>query len=489
MPFTGECLAVSFANPYVGSEPADFGDAIRYIYRDADATAFAGGDACLVGMEPSPILLEPGDPAAISWAIEIAPGSAGTIRLSCGLDPTFSLTDPGYATEAIGDHAVTGGQTLVLGPVDSITAADILAGAEMPVLFLEILSGSIDVKQVRLRVWPPTGPQGAWAPGTEFPTTSGAGVQVRRSELQTGASINEGSLAAAMSIARGEYDAHQGTSVEWQSYNDGDQFQVLAKVADDLAPGPTIVWGAQFSSAVVYAMYRPGPADSTTSGTPGIHPDMVPGDYGSSVQAPGGGLLYPELLAWNGGVEIPAEMGAGFPSEPVEFMVAVSTIGIDIVGTSGPYLVPSGFTGVAAGVFEFPAAADVVLTVQSGMWFEDPGAEYEESGFITATEYTVTALVPDHQWWNPDLPWVNPKTPRFFVKDLEGELAPAGFGKPNTEARVFKVPTAMGRWRDLTGVEYDAYIVGEPPVRGRYPLKVKRDDGSMDIVALMVPDV
>jgi hypothetical protein len=68
----------------------------------------------------------------------------------------------------------------------------------------------------------------------------------------------------------------------------------------------------------------------------------------------------------------------------------------------------------------------------------------------------VDLLYPQHLYFDPGLPWVPERQPRFWVKEFDGTWTAVGPGKPPNQGREFQVPTPMGYFRDLTVAEYES---------------------------------
>ena len=98
-------------------------------------------------------LEEPGADVVVSFVVEILSG-AGTLSAAWGFDPTYS--DEAAATpNSLGTHVVAGTQTLVL--TTTLSADDVLNHPDAFHLRLDGVSGTVEVQQVKLRVWPTAG--------------------------------------------------------------------------------------------------------------------------------------------------------------------------------------------------------------------------------------------------------------------------------------------------------------------------------------------
>lgn len=190
MTFPGESLAV-FAFGNVSGLPILDVDAVTY---RAQTSIFTSGDEAWVDVALSPWLLAPGDDAVVSWVFEVMGGSG-----------TFDLTED---AGSLGSHTVTGAGTLVVA--SALTAADVLAGGTAR-LTLACTSGTVEVQQVKLRVWPPGGVVGGWS-GPFQPAAVSSTLTLRVSPqayvtptFLTGTSI-DAVMTATQAELRGDFD-------------------------------------------------------------------------------------------------------------------------------------------------------------------------------------------------------------------------------------------------------------------------------------------
>lgn len=112
-------------------------------------------------------ILEAGDstPLAVSWVVEVLSGS-GTLALHDFDDSGFTeSTNPADYSTSLGTIAVSGPGTYTL-PTSTFSRDAIRnAGWSGGTLALRLTStaGSVEVQQVKLRVWPEGGPVGGWS--------------------------------------------------------------------------------------------------------------------------------------------------------------------------------------------------------------------------------------------------------------------------------------------------------------------------------------
>ncbi len=210
IPFPGESAALDWANVTAGAPFADGGDAIRY---RAGSSTLTAGDVFVAGFYDSRYV-EPGVDAVFSVAVETLAGSSGTLRLSGGPDATFSLGDAEASAHPLGDHVVTGATTLVVA-LPWVTVADYLTEAVETAVRVECLSGTVDVQQVKLRIWPPTGALGAWsaAPFVQDPVDANPAVIAEAGGLPPGVNYpSQGAFRTALAAVVTTFTGPTGTS-------------------------------------------------------------------------------------------------------------------------------------------------------------------------------------------------------------------------------------------------------------------------------------
>ncbi len=170
MTFHGESLYVEPVFRTTG----DYVDGLRY---RAGSASFASGESFRAWVQTANtwyLWADPSTPVVVSWVVEVAGGS-GTLTLSEGTDPDGGFGAPPATGTALGAHAVTGPETLVVGST-LFDGAYVLGGADSMVLRVDVTGGTVEIQQVKLRVWPVAGAVGgfsptlspSWAGGTSF---------------------------------------------------------------------------------------------------------------------------------------------------------------------------------------------------------------------------------------------------------------------------------------------------------------------------------
>lgn len=141
-----------------------------YMFDDQDSLTFSAGDSVLIAVNnetdwPYPNIYA--GEIVCTAVVECGAASSGTFRLHAGLDPDFAWDNPAVASEDLGEFSVSGVQRIVSGPISSFEDKEIFSnGDTCPMLFIEVLTGTVEIRQVRVRVWPVGGPLGgAWVAG------------------------------------------------------------------------------------------------------------------------------------------------------------------------------------------------------------------------------------------------------------------------------------------------------------------------------------
>lgn len=103
------------------------------------------------------------DPTAdvvVSWVVEVN-GGTGTLAAAEGVHASFPDASD-TAPASLGTFPVSGASTVVIGSV-LMGAAEVVNSGPFYLLRLACTSGSLDVQQVKLRVWPSAGVGGGWS--------------------------------------------------------------------------------------------------------------------------------------------------------------------------------------------------------------------------------------------------------------------------------------------------------------------------------------
>lgn len=214
MTFPGESLSV---DSYTNVSGAPVGS-IEAIQLRAGSSTFAAGDSVELSSDLLWQYLGPSDPVVVSWVVEVLSGS-GTLTFSEGMGDTGT---------SLGSQSVTGPATVVV-PSVAIDAADVYSGTDARLL-LGCTSGTLEVQQVKLRVWPPEGAAGAWSDTYPSWQIDGAiaGTRVQRSFEET--TFTNAGAAADWSAAIAAGQAH--ADEPWAS---GATFQAAPHLFGSLA--------------------------------------------------------------------------------------------------------------------------------------------------------------------------------------------------------------------------------------------------------------
>lgn len=429
--------------------PTVAGASIRYHFDGLSQTVSAGG-SFIVGCEAEPLNLTGSDAAVVSWVVETGPASAGTLVLASGLDPDWTGSDPADATQPLGSFAVSGAQTLVAGPT-GLTVADLLAYDAEPIVLVACTSGSVEIVQVKLRVWPPGGAAGAWEAGPAW----------QRSDIGTArwyASLNEGTPQLptyseaweALKDVVTTWDGRPG--VEYGPTPGGDPVRSFFQVFDNFLTAPFTPSGSA-GAAITLLSARPASATPAPSVEYGYDPREVWREARASIRAVGGGDVAAEFVSWS--------------AEAALTVTATRVGSVDLSGPPvlaehptdpalrvGPFHHPWGFTlrDGTVPLSELGGQHLALAVMASGYYDGPPTADtFTSAAGTLSSSLPYVVSISDYEWFNPA--GVPALEPRFFVV-YEGEDRAVGFGKPDTEVAVFGVQTALGNYRDLTFDEY-----------------------------------
>lgn len=255
IPFPGESVLIQDAADVTGSPDGSLWEDI--VWR-AGSRTLASGSEWRAFVYPGDVdyLEETGLDCTVAWVLEVLSGTV-TVAAVEGLDPTFVDYGATLGT-SLGSHTITGPGSLVIP--STFTADDVLDAAGVLQLGITATSGSVDVQQIKLRVWPAAGVAGAWVtrPGWES-TPQIAGV--RRADVTRYAAHVTGDyesswdatvadVASQSGVAAGPHDfvglaptgsgpsAHVvGEEASWavtQSYLGGTDYHTNATLAADI---------------------------------------------------------------------------------------------------------------------------------------------------------------------------------------------------------------------------------------------------------------
>jgi hypothetical protein len=301
-PWVGESVPLDWANAIDGPAPPLDGAGMRYRirhdYAAGDTFTLGTGDSFIAGFYESSVMLSGDD--VVAQFVLVCDGS-GTIRLSGGTDPDWALDDPADATVPMGTHVVSGPTVVVGDPFPSFDVDAYLAQVDETIVFVEGMSGSVEINQVKLRLWPPGGPVGGWveAPGfdvTEAPSARIAS-RVDPDELGTGgAAITGAAPAAVFADAADELVNDADDADKMQDGGGGGAISTIqAAVTAQVAVGedsdtPGVFTATSIGALTGTVVQQPDPLEVMRVNTPadfgeyGLDytwpPDEVPGDLG-----------------------------------------------------------------------------------------------------------------------------------------------------------------------------------------------------------------
>lgn len=408
MAFLGESAFLDWANPITGTLE-DEGGAMRH--RDyATTEELVAGDSFIAGFFDYTTLTA-SDVVEFALAVDVASGSA-TVRFSGGTDPDWALDNPALATVDLGTYTVTTGTTSV--PMPFVDLAEYLLQDVETIVYVEVLAGTIEVDQMRMRIWPPDAmavgapTSGAWVTSPAYtyirnPRIVQASVGTDSTNYLSGwaavppADPGPGAAAAMWS------DAEAGSSGLLSSLlGHSDESTATVFVRHPL-PGGTFAFAGGHANTssnqdnfhsygaarMSYEVLFLGPEDgeNITSHEDGaLHPDAVSGDPSGSFRAPGGGLVTSVPLGWTGPVTLQInqtnithnEEGGWYPYAEA-FMVTMGT-----VSDFPAERMAGSFTGVD-GETPLPSAPSTVMSLTLGL-----DGVTDETGFADRGEIAVT---------------------------------------------------------------------------------------------------
>lgn len=428
MTFPGESLVLDYANPISGSITA-WGDPMRY---RAGSDTLTSGTSFIAGFYDYRVVDDyPGEPVAASVVLVLGAATSGTMRVSYGVDEDFGLDNPALVTQDLGTHAVTGASTLVL-PV-TLDLSGLLAFDHEQIAFVEILSGSVEVVQIKFRLWPPSGISGAWVPGPDV--TVERGVQVLAGNpSSTGNGASTSSMSDAYSLAVASWNALGDLTVAGRAVavNGSVSYSLNTEGHEDFSvmlDGPRLLHVQANDVGEVVAFTDAGQI---------AHPDEVWGEPAAVVRGADGEPVTYEFLSWTRALE--TEQSAGVRTPPGDLIPSVTPQLVNIEAgadrpatytSSGttyatrPTAPPASGTTITPPTTEtsvdplvlplaLPSSPKVLLTVASYSWYSqalenlyvDEGNVYYDSGMTlqvtVPTDLYALLSVPAYLIWDPD---------------------------------------------------------------------------------------
>lgn len=522
--FYGESLPVEIGRDVTGTAIATKytgtrgeGVAVTYLYDDQATQTADAGDSILFGVYPDWTYLQADDEAEFTVVVELAAGSSGTFRLSAGVDPDWNLTSETLCTEVLGTFTASG-PGRVLAPIhEAYTVPIILNGHDFePLLFLEVLTGTVVIRQIRVRMWPPGGASGAWVDAAPFtkeysPTfMKSGGVLAVDDATETpqalgtggpqayllgpglwGGFDDYGDTVAAFSemthALSGEpiptYQAFDDSTSDFYDHSATGKFGYYWTLKSLGSPGHD--WSGGYNFGLAILAFRPIRQVYVDGQLSFYDPDRIKWEDSAAVRdgVTGGTLLsdfggwtvLPEITAGTGNAAYIGARAFALGTEP-PWDEQSSGFGGGAFNWAYFYAdgVPRGAVtapGPEAGTFPIPDSPVVGIEV-APLFIQDPPDNYDGltfdsaigSGSYALGDRTVgygstkaLHLYDNVQYFDPSLtPVPERPDPRFFVRTLSLRWAPVGFGKPPEETTVFHVQTPEGLYRDLTTAEYDA---------------------------------
>jgi hypothetical protein len=163
--FIGETRAFAFVETLT-TGPASYGGGGMYARGDGESYTASAGDEWIMPFGGYDQLQDDSD-AEFTLILNALSGSA-QVRVLYGSDPEYDR-DPATCTNDAGTLTVDAGDTLFPLPAWSVPLYH--SGDEQHLAIVQVISGSVELDSIRLRIWPPGGALGGWS-GTITPTSS-----------------------------------------------------------------------------------------------------------------------------------------------------------------------------------------------------------------------------------------------------------------------------------------------------------------------------
>lgn len=432
MTFPGESIALDYANPISGTI-ADWGSAMRY---RAGSEIVDAGESFLAGFYDYQYADE-ATSAVASVVLVLGSASAGSVRVSYGVDPDYNLTDSALATQGLGTHDVSGASELVL-PIPGFDLAAMVNYDHEQLAFVEVLSGSVEIVQIKFRLWPVGGFTGAWVPGEPSSFTS-TGVALNHISESGGAVQGYGpDLESAYADAVAEWNSRGNMRALTPGGGFAQSLVELFNNGVETTGTVHLSVGALWVSAPWVGSVVNATSQSIT------HPDEVPGEPGMAVRNPDGSPVLYGFGGWAAGtLRIESDTAlrtvGGTPWGPLTPSVS-GVASIDTAASAPPiypdplggmlrytdrvhapasgYAIPPATSFEAATpdvtVLPLPASPSFLLTYASFGWYSRPldnYYEYELGGWeyhsrqtdrAKAIGFEAVVTVPPHLVWDPE---------------------------------------------------------------------------------------
>jgi hypothetical protein len=462
IPFPGESIGCYDAWSSVGGDPLWYditfrgGATIGGVEKPGHRVINSGEQWRANAYNLDPSYLEAADDGmslAVSWVVEVLGGS-GTLVLSDEHDADFDyLTLPLPLANSLGTLTISGAGTYLM-PTSSFTNAvlrelgDTEGAAQVRI---QCTSGSIDVQQVKLRVWPASGVRGGWSdepytqPAYEMqPQTWAQSVGDPDPPEYWYATLEE-YQAARVTFETSAVTSSFGSSI-WQS---------VGYIGENETPAFTGGWGV--------AYYRTGSGEYLGPGVDGVDWIRPP----TEVQYETDTSLYfqttgPGGLEWTQGV-VEARRGASrfILTDPIEYFYGDGSFKVSHAIVEdffpGPGAIAFPLIGAGDTIAETPAGGDQlavnfydlislpdpapddglhrlvfwhtghnggVVSNGGATWTPYRGRTYEDTTFAPLRY----AWQPDpYHWWDPSILAVRPLR-QFHRDDGLGVTPPRAFG-------------------------------------------------------------
>jgi hypothetical protein len=496
---------------------------------DTTVTVNAGDQFYLYS--DAPRLTTADDPLGeCNWIIDVTAGSA-TVSVETGFDVDWSYNPP-FTWAPTGISTLATGRAVVPLPTEDRSLPR-LVDVGAPLLRITVTSGTATLRAAWLQVEPPDGlkvmdgwtwsdwitPELVPAKANIGGANAGAGVTINDSTDANGAldTVREGGATRGASLdsnpASPPYSYTQSAETDGDLFSNANSATAYDRSGVLETTPPSSFASLNVGYSMGYWRERPTlrqtpdamlglkagrdyvPIDTSTFTWPryvefqdGTTTAVSWADVWLNITVPAGAALD---LTMHVGYSTGILLTPPPPGEYGSFGTWPPPLGTELItleAPSDPLPIPTP-----------PPGSDWTLVAYSDLALDAYSPDENTHGFEirpysreVGTALFIWHQMPDYRYRVPNFvpsPDAVGAKPRFFVKDIDGAWHPVGFGKPTTtETAVFRVATAEGPYRDLTGAEYAALAAGQRPA-GAYPLKVKRegDPEWWDHVAWLVP--